>query len=218
MTDGARPIPLLGDIPLDAIQHIEHGLNAGFASIPIAGLDGELQQRIARGSHRIALSGTLFGDGAADALATLQHAAADGTELAFSADITTALDLQLVVLEDFRAIEQGGRPGSWTYELVLVESPPLPAPAEVSSFGGLGDFGLGDLGVDPGVLDDISSAAGEIAGAVDTALNVVGQLSSLADLGSLGGLLAPLDKPAAGVDKAGEGLAGTANDAAAKLG
>jgi hypothetical protein len=221
MSDATRPIPLLGDIALDAVQHVEHALDGGFVSTPIAGLEGELQQRAARGSHRILLRGTLFGDGAADALGKLQGAAAAGDELAFSADITTALDLQQVVVEAFQAAEDGGRAGTWTYEIVVTESPSLPPPAELSAFGGLGDFGLGDLGVDLGVLDDIASAADDIAGAVDSALDVVDQLSSLADLGSLGdlgGLLEPLGRQADGVQAAGGGLAGAARDASGRLG
>jgi hypothetical protein len=220
MSDQGRPIPLLGDVALDAVHHVEHALDAGFVATPIAGLEGELQQRTARGSHRILLRGTLFGDGAADALGKLQGAAADGAELPFSADITTALDLQQVVVEAFQASEAGGRPGAWTYEVVVAESPPLPPPAELSPFGGLGDFGLGDLGVDLGVLDDIAAAAGEVAGAVDAALDVVDQLSSLADLGSLGslgGLLEPLGRQAGGVQAAGEGLGGAARTAGEAL-
>lgn len=221
MSDAPRPTPLLGDITLDAVHQIEHALDAGFVSTPIAGLDGELQQRTARGSHRMVLRGTLHGDGAADALGKLQGAASAGAELSFSADITKALDLQNVVVEAFHAAELGGLPGAWSYELVVAESPPLPPPAELSPFGGLGDFGLGDLGVDLGVLDDIASVAGEVTGAVDQALAVVDQLSSLADLGSLrdlGGLLAPLGRQTSGVTSAGEGLGGAARTAAGALG
>jgi hypothetical protein len=221
MSEQQRPIPLLGDLALDAVGHVEHALDAGFVATPIAGLEGELQQRTARGSHRIRLCGTLHGEGAADALGKLQGAVAAGDELPFSADITTALDLQQVVVEAFRAAEQGGLPGTWTYEVVVAESPPLPPPAEVSPFGGLGDFGLGDLGVDLGVLNDIADAAGAVAGAVDQALAVVDQLSALADLGSLGdlgGLLGPLGRQTEGVSSAGAGLADAARVAGEALG
>jgi len=217
----ARPIPLLGSIALEAVERVEHVLDAGFTAMPIAGLDGELQQRSGRGSHRILLRGRLFGEGAADALGELQSAAADGRELTFAADVTTALDLQNVVVESLRAAEAAGAPGTWTYELVVAESPPLPAPAELSPFGGLDDFGLGDLGVDLGVLDDIAAAAGDIAGVVDQALSVVDQLSALADLGalgSLGGLLEPLGRQSGGVRSAGGALGDAARGAQEGLG
>ncbi|HSD77786.1 MAG TPA: hypothetical protein VLA98_10285 [Solirubrobacteraceae bacterium] len=216
-----RPTPLLGSIALEAVEHVEHVLDAGFVATPIAGLDGELQQRAARGSHRVRLRGRLFGEGAKDALGELQAAAADGAEIAFAADITTALDVQHVVIESLRAAEAAGEPGTWRYDLVVAESPPLPPPAELSPFGGLGDFGLGDLGVDLGVLDDIAGAAGELAGVVDQALAVVDQLSSLADLGSLGslgGLLEPLGRQAGGVRSAGGDLGDAARAAQGALG
>lgn len=197
-----RAVPLLGDISLDAVQHIEHSIDGGFSSTRIAGLDGELQQRSGRPSHRIRLRGELIGDGAADALTSLQQAAADGEELTFAADISTALDLQKVVLTAFRAVALAGTGQRYGYELHLAESPPLPPPAELEGFGGLDDFGLGDLGFDDlgGLLDDISDLAGEVAGAVDAAMDAVQAIQSLAaladlDLPSGDGLLAPLTAP-----------------------
>jgi hypothetical protein len=184
----SRPIPLLGEISLEYVQRIEHALDGGFAATRIAGLDGDLQQRSGRPSHQIRIAGLLIGDAARDALGTLQAAAQTGEELSFAADISSALDLEQVVIRSFRAREAAGRPGRIEYELELVESPPLPPPAEVSGFGGLDDFGLGDLGIDPGVLGDIADLGGEVAGAVDQALGAVEALGALASLAASGGL------------------------------
>jgi len=190
-----RPVPLLGDISLAFVQQIEHTLAGGFVSTRIAGLAGELQQRSGRPSHRIQMAGVLFGTEATDQLKTLQDAATNGEELPFSSDITKALNLQRVVITSFRVIEMAGQPDRFLYELSLAESPPLPPPAELSSFGGLDDFGLGDLGFDTSLLDDLQSVAGDIAGAVDAALDVVDQLSALSNLDglSLGGFLEPMN-------------------------
>jgi hypothetical protein len=90
---------------------------------------------------------------------------------------------------------------------VLAESPPLPPPAQVSSFGGLGDFGVGDLGFDTSVLDDVVDAAGEVAGAVEQAVAVVDTLQALAKLGDLdigSGLLKPLEEAVGRVGKLGD--------------
>jgi hypothetical protein len=194
MTD-PRPVPLLGDISLEFVQQIEHTLAGGFVATRIAGLAGELQQRSGRPSHRVHLTGVLFGADATDQLKTLQNAATNGEELTFSADITKALDLQRVVITSFRVVEVAGQPDRFLYELSLAESPPLPPPAELSPFGGLGDFGLGDLGFDTSLLDDLQNVAGDIAGAVDAALDVVDQLSALANLDglNLGGFLEPMN-------------------------
>lgn len=191
----ARPTPLLGDVSLQYVQTIEHHLDGGFRATSVIGLPGELQQRAARPSHRIRLTGVLFDASAGDDLAKLQDAAGAGAELTFSADIATALDLQKVVITQFGARAEAGRPDWISYDLEVAESPPLPPPAQVEPFGGLGDFGLGDLGLDTSVLSDISDLADQVGSAVDQALSAVRQLSALAagfgDLGNAAGLLQP---------------------------
>ncbi len=203
-----RPIPLLGDISLDSLHEIRHELDAGFVSTPIAGLTGELQQRIGRRSHRIVLAGSLFGDNPADKLKTLQDAASKGEELTFSADITKALDLQKVVITEFSTAASAGEPGRYHFRVVLAESPPLPPPAQVSAFGGLDGFGLGDLGFDTSILGDIASLAGDVANAVGDAMAVVNALSALSNLDGLkvGGVLDPLTTSISQVGSIGANL------------
>jgi hypothetical protein len=201
MSDTTRPVPLLGDISLQYVLQIEHAFDGGFVSTRIAGLDGALQQRSGRPSHLMRISGTLFGDTAKEDLSKLQKAAQAGDELTFSADITSALDLQKVVIRSFHAVEAAGHPNRFRYEVCLAESPPLPPPAQVEGFGGLDDFGLGDLGFDTDALGDIANVAGDVAGAVDAATSVMdklGALASLADLGDLqlGSFLDPLTSAA----------------------
>lgn len=183
-----RPIPLLGDISLEFVQRIDHALETGFVGSRIVGLEGELQQRAGRPSHRIAIEGMLIGEKAREDLGTLQAAAQKGEELRFAADITAALDLQKVVIRSFHATEIAGHQDHIPYSLELAESPPLPPPAEVSGFGGLDDFGLGDLGIDTDMLGDLAELAGEVASAVDQAMGAIEALSALADLASSGGL------------------------------
>ncbi len=190
----SRPIPLLGGISLELVQRIEHSLDGGFAATPIAGLAGDLQQRSNRRSHQVHITGVIAGETALDDLDTLQKAAAEGAELDFSADITSALDLQKVVITGMRSVETAGEPGRFLYTMVLAESPPLPPPAQLGGFGGLDDFGFGDLGFDTDILGDIADLAGDIAGAVNDALGVIDALSSLANLDGLqvGGILEPM--------------------------
>jgi hypothetical protein len=205
-----RPIPLLGDVSLELVEWIEHDLDSGFTATPVTALAGELQQRVARRSHRVRVAGALFGDSASGDLAKLQQAAAAGDELTFSADITSALELSKVVITTFRAREVAGRANWIAYELEVAESPPLPPPAEVEGFGGLDDFGLGDLGIDPSVLGDISSLADQIGSAVDAATSMVSQLGALAsglgDLGNAGGLLQPFGNVVSQLGSVGGGV------------
>lgn len=201
-----RSVPLLGDISLDFIQRMEHSLEGVLAPTRISGLSGELQQRSGRPSHRIGIRGVLHGESAADALSKLQSAAQAGDELTFSADITTALDLQKVVITSFRAVESAGQPGRFSYDIHLAESPSLPPPASLDPFGGLGDFGLGDLGFDTDLLGDLQDAAGQVAGAIDAAMSIVDQLGALSSLDGLSlgsGLLGPVSEKTGAVGEVG---------------
>lgn len=202
MSDNAAgAVPLLGDIPLQSVQRIEHRLDGGFDPVRIPGLTGELQHNTGRLSHEIHISGNLFGEDAAGQLESLQQAAGAGEELTFAADVTSALELQKVVISHFRAVEVAAQPNTWHYQIGLRESPPLPPPVQVQGFGGLDDFGLGDLGFDTDILGDLQDLAGDVAGALDDALGLLDSLGALADLaalsdlGGLGGFLAPMEEP-----------------------
>jgi hypothetical protein len=182
-------VPMIDDFELTAVQRIRQETDQDFARQRIAGLDGTLHQRLGRASHRVLIDGVLLPATAADDLKTLQEKASAGAEVTFTADITTALSIQKMVVESFQAEQQVGTAGQTAYRIVLAESPPLPPPAEVSAFGGLDDFGLGDLGFDPGalgdVLGDIAGAAGDIMAAASAALDAVDKLKALASLGNL---------------------------------
>jgi hypothetical protein len=191
--------PMIDDIELKALQVIRQETEQDYLRQRIVGLDGTLHQRLGRRSHRVTMAGFLLADTAADDLAKLQKKAAAGDEVTFTADITTALEIEHMVIESFAAEQTIGPSGQTAYAIVLAESPPLPPPAEVSSFGGLGDFGVGDLGFDTGalggVLSDIADQAGSVMGAVDSAISAAEQLSSLAslaDLGSVGNPVKPV--------------------------
>lgn len=206
--NGARPMPLLGDTTLVAVQHITQSVSAGFRDVPVLGLEGHAQQRSGRPSHRITVTGVLTGESALDDLAALQAIAISGEETTFAADIVTALDLQRVVVTRFEASERAGRPGVVDYRLEVVESPPLPPPAQLSAFGGLDDFGLGDLGFDTDILGDLADLAGDIAGAVDAALDAVAALDALSGLANFDfqGILAPAERVTTSVTQVADSL------------
>jgi hypothetical protein len=199
------PVPMIDGIELKAVQHIQQDTSSGFLEQRIVGLEGTLHQKLGRQSYRVELRGYLLPATAADDLGKLQDKASKGEEVTFTADITTALNIDQMVIERFRAEQSVGLQGQIAYHMVLAESPPLPPPAEVSAFGGLGDFGVGDMGFDLGalgdVLSDIQDQAGAIIDAVDSALDVIDQLSALASLADLANITNPL-KPL--TEKVGE--------------
>ncbi len=204
---------MIDDFELKAVQQIRQETHQDFARQRVIGLEGTLHQKLGRRSHRVWLWGYLLPATAADDLKTLQEKASAGAEVTFTADIVTALEVQKMVIESLQAEQRVGPAGQTAYAITLAEAPPLPPPAEVSSFGGLD--GLGDLGFDAGalgdVLSDVAAAAGDVMDAVDTALDAVGQLSALADLANLASIGNPLGPV---TDKVGElgGLAGPVSD------
>lgn len=213
-------MPIVGDITLSAVQQIDHVVDAGFVTAPVPGLDGDPVQRAGRGSHAIRIRGVLRGDTALDDLAALQTAAADGEEVSFAADITTALELQKVVLTDLRVREVAGFEQMVSYELDLLESPPLPPPAEVSGFGGLDGFGLGDLGFDTDIMGDLAGLADDLSGAVDAVMDAADQLQALASLASIdvGGPLAPLGESVGAASDLAAGFGSIASSVSGLLG
>jgi len=208
----ARPIPMIDDVALDQVAWIRQRTRQRIVSLPILGLEGDVQQKLGRGSHEVELAGLLIGTGAATALATLQGKAKAGAEVSFTADILNALELEKMVLLDAEFSEGAGQPDIYQYRFMLRESPPLPEPAELSSFGGLDGFDVGfDLGALGDVMGDIASVAGDIQSAVEAATGALGALQSLAGLADLAGgdPLTPLRDAVSAVGSPGDGSAAT---------
>jgi hypothetical protein len=209
------PAPMIDDLELRAVQLIRHEIEQDYARHRVAGLAGTLHQKLGRRSHRVFLAGFLLPESAADDLKTLQDKAAAGDEVSFVADITSALEIEHMVIESFRAEQEVGPAGQIGYALVLAENPPLPPPAELSPFGGLNDFGLGRMGFDPDalgdVLDDVAAQAGELSDLADAALDAAEGLQALASLGDLGNLanpIRPLAEEAGSLRQIGSALSG----------
>jgi len=210
---------MIDDVELRAVQWIRQESDQGFAAHRIAGLDGVVHQRLGRRSHQVVVSGLLIADTAADDLTALQEKAAAGEEVTFTADITTALEVEKMVIGSLAAEQTVGAGGQYAYTIQLVESPPLPPPAELSPFGGLGEFGLGDLGFDAGMLEDLASdladQAGAITDALDSALDAVQAvtaLGSLADLGDVSNPLRPVSDQLAELSQLGTSVVGVMDD------
>jgi hypothetical protein len=175
------------------------------AAVPVAGLGGDVQQRLGRASHEVEIAGVLVGEEVVDRLKELQEQASAGEEVTFTADITTALALDKMIVAAAAFEEEAGRPGRYRYHLHLRESPPLPEPAALDGFGGLGD----GLGFDTDLLGDIADAAGSLQDAVEAvgdALGALEALSALGDLG-LGNPVAPMQEAAGSLASSGGGAA-----------
>lgn len=201
---------MLDDLALEHVTWAQTRQSLRLLAVPVVGLAGDAQQNLGRASHEISLAGVLVGEEAATQLAALQEKAASGTEMDFTADIATALELTKVILAEAHFTAEAGQPGRYGFHLTLRESPPLPPPAVASPFGGL------DLGFDPDalgdVLGDIAAQAGELqalAEAAGSALQALEALSGLGDL-ALGNPLTPLQQAADRLSGTAEPGAGAA--------
>jgi phage protein U len=195
---------MIDDVELKAVQFVRQESDQQFVEQRIAGLDGRVHQKLGRGSHRVFLTGVLLPETAQRDLQKLQLKAASGEEVSFTADITTALTIDKMVIETFAAEQHVGPAGQISYAITLAESAALPAAAEIGAFGGLDAFGAGgDLGFDAEalgtVLDDVASQAENALAAADkvaTAIEQLQTLSKLADLRIGGNPVKPLAETA----------------------
>lgn len=206
-------VPMIDDLLLELVFSARQRTRARLASTPVAGLAGDVQQRLGRASHEVELRGLLVGEDALDELDALQDKVVEGGEVDFTADITTALEIEKMVIVEAQFEEQGGRPNRFAYRIVLRESPPLPEPASLSPFGGLDGFG--DLGFDTDLLGDIMDQAGALQDVMEMAGDVLAGLEALGGLASLdaGNPLEPMQREAGSM----EGVGGGASDAGAAL-
>jgi hypothetical protein len=212
-----RPIPMIDDLALDYVTQARQRTAHRSLSLPIPGLAGDVQQVIGRASHEIEIAGVIAGTDAADKLSSLQGKVKTGEEVTFTADITSALELENVIVTLAEIEERAGVPGYYDYRLFIRESPPLPPPAELSPFGGLDGL---DLGFDTDSLGDIADVAGDLQGAIEQVAGALDALDALAGLGDLGlnNPLTPMMEQADRVGGSAEGGAGAAQSLSDLLG
>jgi hypothetical protein len=212
-----RPIPMIDDLALDYVTQARQRTAHRSLSLPIPGLAGDVQQVIGRASHEIEIAGVIAGTDAADKLSSLQGKVKTGEEVTFTADITSALELENVIVTLAEIEERAGVPGYYDYRLFIRESPPLPPPAELSPFGGLDGL---DLGFDTDILGDIADVAGDLQGAIEQVAGALDALDALAGLGDLGlnNPLTPMMEQADRVGGSAEGGAGAAQSLSDLLG
>jgi hypothetical protein len=164
--------PVLGDWEIPRIASIRTAERRSFVELHVPGRAGSLFQDMNGLPTRIVIAGSVHGDEARDALLDkLRGQFRAGEPVTFVADITTATDVQYVLVETLHFEQSGRRPDDLDYLIVLRESPPPPPPPDP----------LG--GLDTGLLD-------QAAGFLDT---VTGALAMIDALGSVPNLSNPTD-------------------------
>ena len=160
---------MIGGWEVPAIESIQAIESRRIARLPVPGLLGDLQQDLGTSSLAVEIIGSLHGDEARDTfLEEIRAKFRAGEPVSFVADITTATELETVMIETIEVTEVNEWADSFRYHIVLredVEPPPPP---------GL----LDDLGTD--LLDDLLDAA---LGALDglELPDLLGAVPSLGD-------------------------------------
>lgn len=191
--------PMVGDYEVPRIEAIRTHELRRIAEIGVPGLMGDLQQDLGTTSLVVEIVGSLVGDqDRDDFLKGLREKYRAGDPVSFSADITTATDLDQVLIVAFDVEECNDSARSVRYRIVLREyvEPPEP-PAAIDDLGAdLGDDldGLADLGLDglelPDLLGDVPSIGNPVEPMKPALSGVSSATSGLGDL--LGGLKSKL--------------------------
>lgn len=180
--------PVLGEWEVPRIALIKTLEQRSFVELPIPGRVGSLFQDLNATPTRIAIAGSLYGEEARNQfLEELRGKFKAGEPVTFTADITTATEVQYVIIEALQVQESGMTPDQLNYFLVLRESPPPPPPPDL----------LG--GLDTSLLD-------QAAGFLDTVTGALDMIDALGNVPDFNDPTAPLTGALAGVTTATAGL------------
>jgi hypothetical protein len=184
--------PILDNWEIPRIETIRTAERRALVEHPIPGRQGSLYQDLGTRPTGIAIAGSLAGDELRDDfLQQVRQKFQAGAPVTFTADITTATQIQYVVIEELRFEEVAGSPDSFRYAVVLRESPPPPPPGGLPDLdAGLLDQALdlvGDIGDLTNLLDmlgsipDLGNPVPPVAGALDGVKAATSNLSPIAD-------------------------------------
>jgi hypothetical protein len=192
--------PIVGEWEVPCIEAIHVHETRRVAQIAIPGLLGDLQQDLGTTSLVVEIRGSLVGDAARDELlGEIREQYRAGEPVSFTADITTATELERVLIIGLDVIETNVAADSLQYRILLREyvEPPEPPTA------------IDDLGA--GLDADLDLLAG-------LGLEGLELPDLLGEIPSIGNLVEPLRPALAGVDSATAGLGGLLGDLKSKLG
>jgi len=152
--------PVLGGWEIPHIASIGSLEQRSFTELEVPGKSASLFQDLASTPTRIVIGGSLFGDeDRDDFLQEVRDKFRAGDPVTFVADITTATEIQYVVIETLRFEQSASRPDEIEFLISLRESPPPPPPPAPS--------------LDDGLLDQ----AGAFQDSVTGALNAIDAVS-----------------------------------------
>ncbi len=167
-------VPMLDDWEIPRIEKIAAVEHRRLASLSVPGLQGTLHQDLGTESMAVEIIGSLHEEEMRDDFFTnIRAKFQEGEPVSFTADIVSATELELVLIEDLQVAESNDYAHRFQYRIVLREYVEPPEPA-----GGFDDLGA-DLGIDaeldleadlsldgfelPGLLIDVPSLGDPVA-------------------------------------------------------
>jgi len=180
--------PVLGGWEIPHIASIGSLEQRSFTELEVPGKSTSLFHDLASTPTRIVIGGSLFGDeDRDDFLQEVRDKFRAGDPVTFVADITTATEIQYVVIETLRFEQSASRPDEIEYLISLRESPPPPPPPSPSLDDGLQDQADAFLGSVTGALNaidavsvpDFGDPTPPLSGTLDGAKSALGGLSGV---------------------------------------
>jgi len=171
--------PMIGEYEISGIEHIDALERRKLVSVSVPGLAGDYLQDMGSASIAIHITGSLAGDAARDSFLEpirTMHSAGDPVD--FVADITTATEIEQVVIADLQIGEHAGRADTFTYLMVLVQYIPPPV-AAAPGFDDLTDLNA-DIDLEAAGLFDLMQIP-DLLGSVPDFGNPVPPLASSVD-------------------------------------
>jgi hypothetical protein len=184
---------MIGDFEVPRIERIATVEGRRLARLPVPGLAGDLHQDLGVDSIAIEICGSLQGDTERDDfLTSIRDAFNAGDAVDFVADITTATELEQVLVEGLHVEEVNDAAGGIRYRIRLrqyVEPPAPPTPIDdlgadlAPDLDALAGLGLDGLEL-PNVLGDIPTLGDPtppLKAALDGVKTAVAPLNDLLD-------------------------------------
>ncbi|UCD79872.1 MAG: hypothetical protein JSW26_00105 [Desulfobacterales bacterium] len=136
-------VPMLDDWEIPRIEKIAAVEHRRLAPLLVPGLHGTLHQDLGTESIAVEIVGSLHEEEMRDDFFTnIRAKFQEGEPVSFTADIVSATELELVIIEDLRVTESNDWARRFQYRIVLREYVEPPEPAA-----GFDDLGA-DLGID----------------------------------------------------------------------
>lgn len=184
---------MIGEYEVPGIVRIGTIERRRLVDCPVPGLEGGYTQDLGSETVGVRIEGTLAGDEARDAfLAAVRELFAAGEPVAFVADVTTATEVEQVLLGSLNVIEAAGCADTFRYAITLTQYVEPPPPAADLGFDSLAELEA-ELGLEALELFDV--------------LQIPDLLGALPDISDP---TPPLAQILDGVKSAMEGLGGAA--------